>query len=398
MQLKDVKTPCYVIDEGALIHNLEILKRVERESGARILLAQKCFSGFDEYPLIAKYISGTTGSGLYEARLGYEEMARPFRKQNHVYAPAYKSEDIPELARICDHMVFNSAAQLEKHYNAVKRKTSIGVRINPQYRTQKDHPMYDPCAPGSRLGMKKEDLTPDVLAKIDGIHFHTMCEQRFDDLARTVRVVERDFGDILMRVKWLNMGGGQHITSEGYDVDGLIALIKHLRETYNIEVYLEPGEAVTIDAGILVSEVLDVVENRLRILIMDASAACHMPDVLEVPYTPTISENYAAPAAEQDIIYAGEAAEKKITYRLAGNTCLAGDVIGDYSFDTEKKPGDRLYFHDMAIYSMVKNNTFNGIPLPSIYAMDEKGDCRLLKEFGYEDFKTRLGSDKSQNA
>ena len=249
MRLSEVKTPCYVIDEGALIHNLEILKRVERESGARILLAQKCFSGFDEYPLIAKYISGATGSGLYEARLGYEEMARPFGKQNHVYAPAYKSEDIPELARICDHMIFNSAAQLEKHYDAVKRKTSIGVRINPQYRTQKDHPMYDPCAPGSRLGMKKEDLTPDVLAKIDGIHFHTMCEQRFDDLARTVRVVERDFGDILMRVKWLNMGGGQHITSEGYDVDGLIALIKHLRETYNIEVYLEPGEAVTIDAG-----------------------------------------------------------------------------------------------------------------------------------------------------
>ena len=398
MKLSQVKTPCYVIDEGALIHNLEILKRVEDESGARILLAQKCFSGFDEYPLIAKYISGTTGSGLYEARLGYEEMARPFRKQNHVYAPAYKSEDIPELARICDHMIFNSAAQLDMHYNAVRRKTSIGVRINPQYRTQKDHPMYDPCAPGSRLGMKKEDLTPDVLAKIDGIHFHTMCEQRFDDLARTVRVVERDFGDVLMRVKWLNMGGGQHITSEGYDVDGLIALIRHLRETYNIEVYLEPGEAVTIDAGILVSEVLDVVENRLRILIMDASAACHMPDVLEVPYTPTISENYAIQSSQQDIVYAGEAAEKKFTYRLAGNTCLAGDVIGDYSFDTEKKLGDRLYFHDMAIYSMVKNNTFNGIPLPSIYAMDEKGDCRLLKEFGYKDFWSRLGSEKLQNA
>ena len=397
MRLSEVKTPCYVIDESALIHNLEILSRVERESGARILLAQKCFSGFDEYPLIAKYISGTTGSGLYEARLGYEEMARPFGKQNHVYAPAYKDEDIPELARICDHIVFNSAAQLEKHYNAVKRKTSIGVRINPQYRTQKDHPMYDPCAPGSRLGMKKEDLTPDVLAKIDGIHFHTMCEQRFDDLAKTVRVVERDFGDILMRVKWLNMGGGQHITSEGYEVDGLIALIRHLRETYNIEVYLEPGEAVTIDAGILVSEVLDVVENRLRILIMDASAACHMPDILEVPYTPTISENYAVLSSQQDIIYAGEAAGKKFTYRLAGNTCLAGDVIGDYSFDAEKRPGDRLYFHDMAIYSMVKNNTFNGIPLPSIYAMNENGECRLLKEFGYEDFKMRLGSDKSQN-
>ncbi|MCR5431749.1 MAG: carboxynorspermidine decarboxylase [Lachnospiraceae bacterium] len=443
MKLSDVKTPCYVIDEGALIHNLEILKKVEDESGAHILLAQKCFSGYDEYPLIAKYISGTTGSGLYEARLGHEKMGVPYGKQTHVYAPAYKSEDIPELARICDHMIFNSSAQLLKHYNEVRWKTSIGVRINPQYRTQKDHPMYDPCAPGSRLGMKKEDLTPDILAKIDGIHFHTMCEQRFDDLAKTVRVVERDFGDVLRRVKWLNMGGGQHITSEGYDVEGLITLIKHLRETYNIDVYLEPGEAVTIDAGILVSEVLDVVENRLKVLVLDASAACHMPDVLEVPYTPTVSENYVQSSdswekpqgdlaegyagkpqgdsgdlaegyagnqhgdsgdlseeyagkpqggSGDEIVFAGEPAEKNYTYRLAGNTCLAGDVIGDYSFDTEKKPGDRLYFHDMAIYSMVKNNTFNGIPLPSIYAMDKSGECRLLKEFGYEDFKSRLGS------
>ncbi|MCR5829820.1 MAG: carboxynorspermidine decarboxylase [Lachnospiraceae bacterium] len=393
MKLSEVKTPCYVIDEVALIHNLEILKKVEDESGAHILLAQKCFSGYDEYPLIAKYISGTTGSGLYEARLGYEKMGVPFGKQTHVYAPAYKSEDVPELARICDHMIFNSSAQLLRHYSAVRGKTSIGVRINPQYRTQKDHPMYDPCAAGSRLGMKREDLTAEVLEKIDGIHFHTMCEQRFDDLARTVRVVERDFGDILRRVKWLNMGGGQHITSEGYDVDGLITLIKYLRETYKIEVYLEPGEAVTIDAGILVSEVLDVVENRLKILVLDASAACHMPDVLEVPYTPTVSENYIQSGdSEEKIIFAGEPAEKRYTYRLAGNTCLAGDVIGDYSFDSEKKAGDRLYFHDMAIYSMVKNNTFNGIPLPSIYSMDKNGECRILKEFGYEDFKSRLGS------
>ena len=379
MRLHEVPTPCYVIDEAKLEDNLKLLNRVEKLTGAKILLAQKCFSGFCEYPLIAKYISGTTASGLYEAKLGYEEMG----KENHVFSPAYRVQDMEEIASICDHIVFNSGRQLETYLPVVKRvaektgrKVSVGLRINPECSTQ-EHGIYDPCAPGSRMGIRACDFNDTLAGMIDGIHFHTLCEQNADDLETTLLAVEEKFGRYLHQMKWLNMGGGHHITRADYDVERLVRLIRHMKETYDVEIYLEPGEAVALDAGYNVTTVLDIVENDGMTLILDTSAACHMPDVLEMPYRPPLKDS-------------GQAGEKKYTYRLSCNTCLAGDVIGDYSFDHEIRIGDRLYFEDMAIYSMVKNNTFNGIPLPAIAVMDQSGDCRIVKQFGYEDFKNRL--------
>jgi carboxynorspermidine decarboxylase len=380
MKINELPTPCYVIDEGKLEDNLKILRHVQDKTGAKILLAQKCFSAFCEYDLIGRYISGTTASGLFEARLGYEMM----HKENHVYSPAYREQDMEELCRICDHIIFNSKAQLLKYApvaDSIMEKTgirsSLGVRINPECSTQKDHEIYDPCASGSRMGIRACDMDDEIISLIDGLHFHTLCEQDSDDLEITLKAVEEKFGDHLHKMKWLNMGGGHHITREGYDIDRLIRLIEHMRDTYDLEIYLEPGEAVALNAGYNVTTVLDIVKNDKTILILDTSAACHMPDVLEMPYRPPLKDS-------------GEPGEKKYDYRLSCNTCLAGDVIGDYSFDHEINIGDRLVFEDMAIYSMVKNNTFNGIPLPAIAAMDMYGDCRIIKEFGYEDFKNRL--------
>lgn len=380
MRISELPTPVYVIDEGKLENNLKILKCVEDRTGAKILLAQKCFSSFAEYPLISKYISGTTASGIYEARLGHEEM----HKENHVFAPAYKKEDIEELAVICDHIVFNSKNQLMLHGDNVKKiakdhgkNISIGVRVNPEKSTQVGHEIYDPCGNGSRMGIRLCDFDDEIAGMIDGIHFHTLCEQNSDDLEITLNSVEEKFGKYLYKMKWLNMGGGHHITREDYDIERLIHLINYMRDKYDLQIYLEPGEAVALNAGYNVTTVLDKVSNGTEILILDTSAACHMPDVLEMPYRPPLRDS-------------GEAFEKKYTYRLAGNTCLAGDIIGDYSFENEIKIGDRLVFEDMAIYSIVKNNTFNGIPLPHIAVMDKYGDCRIIKTFGYEDFKMRL--------
>jgi len=378
MKIDQLQTPCYVIDEKKMRENLEILKKVQEDTGCKILLAQKAFSGFALYPMIGKYLAGTTASGLFEARLGYEEMG----KENHVFSPAYRIEDIEELDRICDHIIFNSFAQLRRHKDVVSGK-SLGLRINPECSTQGDHAIYDPCAPGSRLGVTKEvfvreiEAEPELFDALDGFHFHTLCEQNADDLAKTLEAVEEKFGPWLSKIKWLNMGGGHHITRDDYDRKLLIKCIKHIRDTYGVEVYLEPGEAIALNAGYLVTEVMDVVENGLSVLILDASAACHMPDVLEMPYRPPLKDS-------------GNAGEKAFTYRLSSCTCLAGDVIGDYSFDKQIHVGDKLYFQDMAIYSMVKNNTFNGIPLPGIAVMKEDGDCELIRTFGYGDFKGRL--------
>lgn len=392
---KDIPTPCYVMDKEKLKENLITLQNVERETGCHILLAQKAFSMYSLYPMIGNYISGTTASGLYEARLGYEEMGR----ENHVFAPAYKEKDMAELVKICDHIVFNSFAQYEKHRETIllrneqqAHRVSIGIRINPEYSTQEGHAIYDPCAPASRLGVtllefekglsalgmqRDEKGVWELPSDIEGLHFHTLCEQDADDLVTTFRAFEEKFKPYLRKVKWLNMGGGHHITKEGYQLEKLKELIGYIKDTYQLEVYLEPGEAIALNAGYLVTEVCDIVHNDMDILILDASAACHMPDVLEMPYRPPLQDGYPA-------------GEKKYTYRLSSLTCLAGDVIGDYSFEQEIHIGDYLVFEDMAIYSMVKNNTFNGIPLPAIAVLHEDGKTEVVKEFGYEDFKGRL--------
>ncbi len=375
MKINELPTPCYVIDENIIEENCKVLADVMKKTGCHVLLAQKAFSNYALYPLIGKYLSGTTASGLYEARLGREEMGR----ENHVFAPAYKDEDMDELVKICDHIVFNSISQLEKHKEKC-RNVSIGIRVNPEFSTQDGHEIYDPCGKGSRLGVTANLLRNADLTGIDGLHFHTLCEQNSDDLKKTLDVVEEKFDFLLRKVKWVNFGGGHHITRKDYDVELLCDCITHIKEKYNVKVYIEPGETVALNAGYFITTVLDKVKNSgITCLILDGSAACHMPDVLEMPYTPPLSEG--------SII---ETPEKEFDYRLGGNTCLAGDIIGNYRFDHDIQIGERLTFCDMAIYSMVKNNTFNGIPLPSIYSMDRNGDCCLIKSFGYNDFKERL--------
>ena len=382
-KINELPTPCFVIDEGKLEENLKILHQVEERTGAKILLAQKCFSCFSEYPLIGKYISGTTASGLYEAQLGKEEMGL----ENHVYSPAYRPQDMEELAQICDHIIFNSEKQLRTYLPVLKASgtAKAGLRINPECSTQDGHAIYDPCAPGSRLGTTRAQWNAAVAANpalpnlLDGLHFHTLCEQDSDALATTLDAVAQKFGDLLPRMQWLNFGGGHHITRPGYDIAMLERCITRAQQDWGVTVYLEPGEACALNAGFLLSRVLDVVQNGdTTIAILDASAACHMPDVIEMPYRPPL-------------FAAAEPGEKPCTVRLAGPTCLAGDVIGDYGVDAVPNVGDLLVFGDMAIYTTCKNNTFNGMPLPAIFARAASGTTRSIVSFGYEDFKYRLG-------
>ncbi|MCM3798147.1 carboxynorspermidine decarboxylase [Caldifermentibacillus hisashii] len=374
MRFEELPTPCYVVDEKLLENNLKILNGVMERTGAKIVLAQKAFSMFKLYPLLAKYLNGTTASGLYEARLGYEEMG----KENHVFSPAYRDDEMDEIVLICDHIIFNSFSQLEKFKDKVlKAGKKVGLRINPECSTQDGHAIYDPCSPGSRLGVTVDQFRPELLEGVSGLHFHTLCQQNADDLETTLHAVEENFGQWLPQMEWINFGGGHHITREDYDIPLLEKCIKRMQDTYGLEVYLEPGEAVALNAGYLVTTVLDTIKNGIDIAILDTSATCHMPDVLEMPYRPPLFES-------------GEPGEKLYTYRLGGPTCLAGDIIGDYSFDQPLKPGDRLIFGDMAIYTMVKNTTFNGMPLPTIAVKKKDGDCEIIRQFGYEDFKMRL--------
>lgn len=371
---KTIRTPYFLVDEARLLKNLSCLKSVMERTGCKILLAQKAFSMFSCYPLIREYLSGTTASGLYEARLGYEE----FGKETHVFSPAYREDEFDELLSYADDFVFNSPAQLQKYGARAKAAgKSVGLRVNPECSTQEGHAIYDPCAPGSRLGTTRENFDERLLPLLDGLHFHTLCEQNADALETTVEAFLEKFGAYLPGMKWLNLGGGHHITRADYDVERLVRTIHHLKEKYHVEVYLEPGEAVVLNAGFLVSQVLEVVRNGMDIAILDTSAACHMPDVLEMPYRPPAQGS-------------GNPGEKAHTYRLAGPTCLAGDVIGDYSFDAPLYEGSFVVFEDMALYTMVKTNTFNGMPLPSIVWRDKEGAFRIVRAFGYEDFKSRL--------
>ena len=369
-----IRTPYFLVDEKRLIQNLELLKKVEEEGPCRILLAQKAFSMFSVYPLIRKYLVGSTASGLYEARLGKEE----FGGETHVFSPAYREDEFEELLTYADHLVFNSPSQLRKYSpraRALGKET--GLRINPECSTQEGHAIYDPCAPGSRLGTTLEQFEEELLPLLDGLHFHTLCEQDSDDLETTAEVFEKKFGKYLYQMKWVNFGGGHHITRKDYDVERLLRIVRHFHETYGVTVYLEPGEAVVLNAGYLVTSVLETLYNGMDLAILDTSAACHMTDVLEMPYRPPLKNS-------------GEPGEKSYTYRLGGPTCLAGDVIGDYSFDMPLKEGDRLVFEDMALYTMVKTNTFNGMPLPSIALRHVDGSKEVIRSFGYEDFKKRL--------
>ena len=370
----EMRTPYFLVDETRLTHNLEILRDVQERAGCKILLAQKAFSMFAVYPLLRQYLAGSTASGLYEARLGHEE----FGGETHVFSPAYREDEWDELLQYADDIVFNSPAQVRRFAPRARAAgKSCGLRLNPEHSTQEGHAIYDPCSPGSRLGTTLAQFDESILPLLDGLHFHTLCEQNSDALEETVAAVEKKFGRWLPQMKWLNLGGGHHITRGDYDVERLIRVVRHLRETYHVEVYLEPGEAVVLNAGFLVTSVLETLQNGMDIAILDTSAACHMPDVLEMPYRPPLRD-------------AGQPGEKAHTFRLGGPTCLAGDVIGDYSFDAPLREGDRLVFEDMALYTMVKTNTFNGMALPSIVWRDKNGNCFLVRRFGYEDFKERL--------
>ncbi len=375
MKFTELPTPCFLVDENRLVQNLAVLRDVAERTGAKILLAQKAFSMFSVYPLLREYLTGTTASGLYEARLGHEE----FGGETHVYSPAYAEGEFQEILHYADHIVFNSFTQW-KAYGSLARAAgkSCGLRVNPECSTQPaEHAIYDPCSPGSRLGITEENFQPELLNGIDGLHFHTLCEQNADDLVRTVEAFEERFGKYMEGMKWLNLGGGHHITRDDYDVETLVQCLNYLREKYRVQIYLEPGEAVVLNAGYLISTVLEVMKNGKEIAILDTSAACHMPDVLEMPYRPPVFR-------------ADEPGKKAFTYLLTGRSCLAGDVIGEYSFDNTLRPGDQVVFEDMALYTMVKTNTFNGVPLPLIAVRRADGTDEAVRMFGYEDFKNRL--------
>lgn len=377
MRFEELRTPAYIVLESKLRKNLELLEYVQEKSGAKILLAQKAFSMYRVYPLIARYLAGTTASGIYEARLADEEMKG---KENHVFEPAYKEDEMEDILKICDHVYFNSISQLQRHKKCWQRYVEdgsvlVGLRVNPEFSTQEGHEIYDPCSYKSRLGIRLKDMPEELPEGVSGLHMHTLCEQGFEPLKATFDVFEEKFGHFFKDLKWINLGGGHHITKGGYDLEGLISLIKYIKDKYDLEVYLEPGEAIALDAGLLITEVMDIADTPdMPTLILDASAACHMPDVLEMPYTPPLKDQ----------------TEEGVMVRLASRTCLAGDVIGEYRLKEVPKVGDILTFEDMAIYSMVKNNTFNGMPLPDIVLLKEDGDYELVKRFGYSDFKERL--------
>ena len=383
-EFRGIKTPCYILDENALRKNAKLLGKVAQRTGCKMLLAQKAFSNYDCYRFFEPYLAGTEASGLFEARLGAEEMPGT---EVHVFCAGYRADEFEDLLHYADHIVFNSPSQLLRFGKRAKEAgKSVGLRINPECSTQEGHEIYDPCAPGSRMGTTRAqwdeacEKNPELPDLLDGIHFHTLCEQDSDDLETTLVSVKENFGNLISEVKWINFGGGHHITRPGYDIERLERCIRMAKEEWNVEVYLEPGEAWALNAGFLLTSVLDVLKNgETQIAILDVSAACHMPDVLEMPYCPPLLD-------------ADEMGEDGITVRLGGPTCLSGDVIGDYKFRQLPQYGDILMFGDMAIYTTCKNNTFNGMPLPDIWLRCADSTMLPLTNFGYADFKGRLGS------
>ncbi|CUH50779.1 carboxynorspermidine decarboxylase [Shimia marina] len=369
--LSRVPSPCFVVDAAAIEQNLRILKSVSDQSGAHILSALKAFSMFSLAPLVRRYLGGTCASGVFEARLGREE----YGGEVATFCAGYKDSDIDEILALSDHIIFNSPAQKDRFLaKAQAANVSVGLRINPEH-SEGEIPKYDPCAPCSRLGTPVSHLTPEVLEGVDGLHMHTLCEQGFDPLARTWAAVEPKLRPYLANLKWLNFGGGHHITRADYDRAALISFIKNIRTSYDLEVYLEPGEAVALDAGILVGEILDLPRNGMDLAITDISATCHMPDVIEAPYRPALLDEAGAGHS----------------YRLGGPSCLAGDVIGDYTWAQPLAIGQRFAFLDQAHYSMVKTNTFNGVPLPAIALWNsETNALTMVRQFDYTDFKERL--------
>ncbi|MFN3266489.1 MAG: carboxynorspermidine decarboxylase [Deinococcales bacterium] len=367
-------SPCYVLDEARLRRNMEILDQVQQQSGAKIICALKGYSLWASFDIIKQYLHGTTASGLYEAKLGHEE----FGGEVHVYSPAFTEPDMQEILEIADHLSFNSFSQWQRFKPMVQnssRKVSCGIRINPEY-SEVETPLYDPCVPFSRLGVTKAEFKPELLEGLEGLHFHSLCGKGADTLERTIAVIERNFGEFLPRMKWVNFGGGHHITKAGYDVESLIAVVKRFREKWGVEVILEPGEAVGWQTGWLVSSVVDTLHNGMPIGILDISVSAHMPDCLEMPYRP-------------EVLGAAEAGVLAHTYRLGGTTCLAGDVIGDYSFEKPLELGTRVVFDDMIHYTIVKTTMFNGVKHPSIGILRENGSFDVVREFGYSDFKAR---------
>ena len=369
-----IETPSYVVDRRLLAKNLQVLGSVQQRTGAKILLALKGFAMFSLFDQIGKTLHGITASSLFEARLGHEEMG----KEVHIFSPAYKEEEFDEIMQYCEHIVFNSFSQYEKFKNRILdsgENIECGIRINPEY-SEIATAIYDPAGRYSRLGVTLENFEEDKLDGICGLHFHSMCEQNSDTLERTLSVVEEKFGKYLYDMKWINFGGGHHITRADYDIEKLVRLINDIKEKYDVQVYLEPGEAIALNTGFLVSSVVDIIKNEKDIAILDTSVPTHMPDVMEMPYRPQIIGAELPGVLEH-------------TYRLGGPSCLAGDVVGDYSFDKPLVPGDRLVFTDMAHYTMVKNNMFNGINLPSIAISDENG-IEVIRRFEYEDYRNRL--------
>ncbi len=465
MKYSELRTPSYIVQEGALKHNLEILKNVREKTGCKILLAQKAFSMYRVYPLIASYLDGTTASGIYEARLSHEEFGGDV-PENHVFEPAYDPSEMKELCEMCTHIYFNSISQLELHrpvWEPYRKagKIKVALRINPEFSTQEGHEIYDPCSSGSRLGIRRCDLPDKLPEGVTGLHFHTLCEQNVQPLIDTFYHIEEKFAEQLKQISWINMGGGHHITRDDYETKRLMDFLNDVKDRYGFQIYLEPGEAIALNAGTLITRVMDIVNSDdIPTLILDASAACHMPDVLEMPYTPPLfgalesrpgtepfrpcdalmnadnSDTLLKDAvntgtvqnAGDDVVLSEESSvtegngsgkndtnvtniakvkdnangaditnspdiTSSVWVRLASRTCLAGDVIGIYRLSEMPAACDILTFGDMAIYSMVKNNTFNGMPLPDIVLeKDSEEDDRyeIVKRFGYEDFKGRL--------